>query len=198
MKFGIRHACSTVRRYMVKRCPGRGDSQAWRSFLKDQAKAIWCCDFFVQYTVGFRVLYIFVIMGLPSRKVIHLHVTGHPTLEWTKQQMRNACFEEEPKFLLYDNDGELGRPFRVKMAEEGKTRLTSKSLPSRLTSRVPLFRPWPLSHSCIEVRPFAASARVTILPASRSHNTELATAAQRSQSMKLRLTVENACCRSGM
>jgi transposase len=127
VKFGIRYACSTVRRYMVKRRPGPRDSQAWRSFLKDQAKAIWCCDFFVQHTVGFRVLYIFVIMELASRKVIHLHVTDHPTLEWTKQQIRNACFEEEPRFLLHDNDGkfgQLGRPSRV---ERGGKRVSCRS-----------------------------------------------------------------------
>ena len=40
VKFGIRHACSTVRRYMVKRRSGPEDSQAWRSFLKNQAEAI--------------------------------------------------------------------------------------------------------------------------------------------------------------
>ena len=40
-------------------------------------------------------------------------------------------------------------------------------------------------------------ARVTTLLNSRSHSTELATAAQRSQSPKLKLTVENACCRNG-
>ncbi len=79
MKFGIRHAGSTVRRYIVKNRPGRADSQAWRSFLENQAKAIWCCDFFVQHTVGFRVLYIFVVMELASRKVIHMHVTSHLT-----------------------------------------------------------------------------------------------------------------------
>jgi len=100
VKFGIRHACSTVRKYMVKRRPGPADSQAWRSFLKNQAKAMWFCDFFVQHTVGFRVLYEFVVMEIASRKVIHLHVTDHPTLEWTEQQLRNACFEEQPKFLL--------------------------------------------------------------------------------------------------
>ena len=35
------------------------------------------------------------------------------------QQIRNACFEEQPKFLLHDNDGkfgQLGRPFRVENA----------------------------------------------------------------------------------
>lgn len=41
-------------------------------------------------------------------------------------------------------------------------------------------------------------ARVTSLPNSRSHNTELATAAQRSQSSRLKLTVENVCCRNGV
>jgi hypothetical protein len=41
-------------------------------------------------------------------------------------------------------------------------------------------------------------ARVTTLLNSRSHNTELATAAQYSQSPRLKLTVENACCRNGM
>ena len=56
MKFGIRHACSTVRRYMVKRRPGPTDSQAWKSFLKNQVKALWSCDFFVQHTVGYQVL----------------------------------------------------------------------------------------------------------------------------------------------
>jgi transposase InsO family protein len=116
IKFGIRHACSTVRKYMVKRRPGPKDSQAWRSFLKNQAKAMWSCDFFVQHTIGFRVLYIFVIMELGSRKVIHFNVTEHPTLEWTKQQIRNACFDSQPKFMLHDNDGkfgQFGRPIRV-------------------------------------------------------------------------------------
>ena len=104
---------------MVKRCRGPGDSQAWRSFLKNKAKAMWCCDFFVQHAIGFRVLYVFVIMELASRKVVHLHVTDHPTLEWAKQQVRNACLEEQPKFLLHDNDGkfgQLGRAFRVERA----------------------------------------------------------------------------------
>ncbi len=67
VKFGIHHASSTVRRYMVKRRPP-SDSQAWRSFLKNQAKAMWTCDFFVQHTIGFRVLYVFIIMELSSRE----------------------------------------------------------------------------------------------------------------------------------
>jgi putative transposase len=119
VKFGVRHASSTVRRYMAKRRPGPADSQAWKTFLKNQTKSVWSFDFFVQHTVWFRVLYVFIVMEIASRKVIHLHVTDHPTLEWKKQQIRNACFEEQPSFLLHDNDGkfgQLGRPYRVENA----------------------------------------------------------------------------------
>jgi putative transposase len=121
IKFGIRHASSTIRRFMVKRRSGPTDPQTWRSFLKNQAKAMWSGDLFVQPTVAFQVLYIFVVMELASRKVVHLHVTDHPTLEWTKRQIRNVCFEEQPKFLIHDNDGKFGpfgRPLRVENAGE--------------------------------------------------------------------------------
>jgi hypothetical protein len=56
----------------------------------------------------------------------------------------------------------------------------------------------------IEEQPAAGSSyvtpglRVKSLLNSRSHSTELATAAQRSQSPTLKFTVENACCRNGM
>ena len=104
---------------MVSGRPGSRDSQAWRTFLKNQSRAIWSCDFFVQHTVGFRVFYVFVIMELASRRVVHFNVTEHPTIEWVKQQVRNVCFEEQPKFLIHDNDGkygQLGRPILVEKA----------------------------------------------------------------------------------
>ena len=63
---------------MVKRRPP-SHSQAWRSFLRNQAKAMWTCDFFVQHTIGFRVLYVFIIVELSSRKLIHFNVTEYPT-----------------------------------------------------------------------------------------------------------------------
>lgn len=45
---------------------------------------------------------------------------------------------------------------------------------------------------------FSPTLRVTILLSSRSHSTELDTAAQNSQSPALKLTVENASCRKGV
>ena len=94
---------------MVKPTRPRGDSLTWRTFLKNQADAIWMCDFCVQHTVRFTALYIFVIMELGSRKVVHINVTEHPTLAWVKRQVRDATFDEEPKFLIHDNDGIFGQ-----------------------------------------------------------------------------------------
>ena len=74
------------------------------------------CDFCIQHTVRFTALYIFVIMELGSRKVVHINVTEHPTLAWVKQQFRDAIFDGEPKFVIYDNDGifgQLGKPVTV-------------------------------------------------------------------------------------
>ena len=120
VKFGIHHSPATIRKYMMKGpLRRRRHSQAWRTFLKNQAGAIWSCDFFVQYTVRFRAIYVFVVMELASRKVIHYNVTEHPTLDWTKQQIRNVCSQAQPKFLIHDNDGkfgQLGRPLRVDKA----------------------------------------------------------------------------------
>jgi hypothetical protein len=65
----------------------------------------------------------------PDGQCIHLHVTGRPTLEWAKQQIRNACCEEQPRFLLHDNDGkfgQLGCPFES-MRDRNKARAATPS-----------------------------------------------------------------------
>ncbi len=113
VKFGIKHSEATVRKYMVKPSRPRTNSLSWRTFLKNQASAIWTCDFCVQQTVRFSALYAFIIMELGTRRVMHVNVTETPRLAWVKQQVRDATFEGAPKFLLHDNDGifgQLGKP----------------------------------------------------------------------------------------
>ena len=127
LKFGIDHSPATVRKYMVKPSRPRGDSMTWRTFLKNQADAIWTCDFCVQYTVKFTALYIFVIMELGSRKVVHINVTEHPTLAWVKQQLRDATFEEQPKFLIHDNDGIFGHLGKPATVEVGGKKVSCRS-----------------------------------------------------------------------
>ena len=64
---------------------------------------------------------------VPGRKLIHFNVTEYATLEWTKQQVRNACFEEQPKFLLHDNDGKFGQLGRLQGVDSAGKRISCRS-----------------------------------------------------------------------
>jgi len=127
IKFGIEHSPTTVGKYMVRK-PGRPrGGQTWKAFLKSQADGIWMCDFFVQHTVRFTALYAFVVMELETRKIVHWNVTQHPTLAWVKQQMRDATYREQPKFLIHDNDGKFGQFGRPLQVNAGGKKLSCRS-----------------------------------------------------------------------
>jgi putative transposase len=103
-KFGIQHSPSTVRRYMVPRKPR--DDQTWRTFVRNHAKELWACDFLTQYTALFTIAYVFIIMQIDTRRIVHVNVTSNPTLPWVKQQIREATGTDvAPRFLVHDNDG---------------------------------------------------------------------------------------------
>jgi putative transposase len=103
LKLGLRVSPRTVRKYMPKRSPGRprGD-QRWATFLRNDAKAIVACDFFVALTGTFRLLYVFVVIHHGSRRLLHFNVTAHPSAAWTRQQRREALgFEQAHRDLLH-------------------------------------------------------------------------------------------------
>jgi len=70
LKLGIRISPRTVRKYLPKRPPGRprGDLR-WSTFLRNQATAIFACDFFVAVTATFRMLYVFVVIEHGTRRL---------------------------------------------------------------------------------------------------------------------------------
>ena len=74
VKLGIRVSPRTVRKYMPRRPPAqpRGD-QRWSTFLKNHAKAILACDFFVAVTATFRMLYVFVVIEHSTRRLAHVN-----------------------------------------------------------------------------------------------------------------------------
>jgi transposase InsO family protein len=75
------------------------------TFVRNHAHAILSCDFFAVVTVRFRVLYVFVLMELGRRRILHFNLTAHPTAEWTLQQFRDAISGEEAyRFLIHDRD----------------------------------------------------------------------------------------------
>ncbi|MFC1573478.1 helix-turn-helix domain-containing protein, partial [Candidatus Eisenbacteria bacterium] len=117
-KFGVHHSPSTVRGYMVRRTP-RGD-QTWRTFVRNHAKELWACDFMTQYTAFFAIAYVFIIMQIDTRKIVHVNVTTNPTLPWVKQQIREATSDDiVPRFLVHDNDGIFGQYGKRVTVERG-------------------------------------------------------------------------------
>ena len=72
----------------------RSDRQAGRvvisAGLKNHAKAILACDFFVAVTATFRILYVFVVIEHSTRRLAHINVTTNPNADWTLQQLRKV------------------------------------------------------------------------------------------------------------
>jgi len=60
LKLGIEVAQSTVAKYMAK--GGRGRSQTWKTFLHNHAAAIAAMDFLIVPTIGFKLLFVLVIL----------------------------------------------------------------------------------------------------------------------------------------
>ncbi len=79
LKLGFQVAQSSVAKYMVKR--RTPPSQGWRAFLRNHAPDIAAMDLFVVPTIGFDLLYAFVIIRLDRRDLIWINVTANPTAD---------------------------------------------------------------------------------------------------------------------
>src|SRR6266853_1477223 len=103
LKLGFEVAQSSVAKYMVK---WRGPpSQGWRTFLRSHAPSIAAMDLFVVPTIGFKMLYAFVIVRLDRRDLVWISVTAHPTAEWVARQITEAFpWNEAPHYMIRDRD----------------------------------------------------------------------------------------------
>ncbi len=56
-------------------------------------------------TATFRLLHIFLVLDIGTRRILHWNVTEHPTAEWTAQQFRSFSKGDEPyRFVVHDRD----------------------------------------------------------------------------------------------
>jgi len=87
LKLAIRVSPRTVQKYLAGGGrPGHkpDPSQRWLTFVRNHAQAIVACDFLVVVTARFGVLYVFVLMELGRRKILHHNV-------WSANPIKPIC-----------------------------------------------------------------------------------------------------------
>lgn len=112
LKLEIKVATATIQKYIRQVRPFRVPSQTWSVFLNNHAKGVWACDFLPVIDLFFRQMYLFFIVELSSRRIVHFNVTAHPTDAWVAQQLREAtACGQAPRFLIRDRDRKYGDTF---------------------------------------------------------------------------------------
>ena len=120
LKLGLRVSPRTVRKYLRRDRPRGSPDQRWDTFVRNHAKAIVACDFFVTVTATFRILYVFVAMEIGSRRILHCNVVAHPTAAWTTQQFREVLAGAHPyRFVIHDRDSIFSRSLDTALEDFG-------------------------------------------------------------------------------
>jgi hypothetical protein len=118
LKLGFEVAQSSVAKYMVRR--HRSPSQGWRTFLRNHAPDIAAMDLFVAPTIGFDLLYAFVIVRLDRRDLVWINVTTNPTTEWIARQLTEAFpWNNAPRYVIRDRDRIYGTVVTRRMRAMG-------------------------------------------------------------------------------
>jgi len=111
-KLGVDVSKSSIQKVVAGVRKHRVSKQTWATFLRHHANEIWACDCLQTHDLFFRTVFVFVIVELGSRRMVHVGVTRSPADEWTARQLREATpFGEGPRFLIRDNDGKYGSSF---------------------------------------------------------------------------------------
>jgi transposase InsO family protein len=82
---------------------------------------IWACDFFCVQTVLFQTLYVFFVVRLANREILHFEVTRHPIADWAVRQVVECCAwgRAPPRFLIHDRDSRHGASFERRVRHLG-------------------------------------------------------------------------------
>jgi putative transposase len=115
LKLGIKVSKETVKKYMKrarKGLPSRDHGQSWATFITNHAGETWACDFVQTFDIFFRTIFVYFIVELGSRRIVHYGVTRSPSDFWVAQRVRAATpYDEGPRFLIRDNDSKYGQCF---------------------------------------------------------------------------------------
>jgi hypothetical protein len=126
LKLSFEVAQPSVAKYMVKR--REPPSQGWRTFLRNHASEIAAMDFFVVPTIGFDLLYAFVIVRIDRRDLVWINVTKNPTAEWVARQITEAFpWDGAPGYMIRDRDRIYGGTGHSSLACDGHSGQTYRT-----------------------------------------------------------------------
>ena len=106
LKLGYDICETSIAKYMVRR--PSPPSQTWQTFIQNHMAEIVAIDFFTVPTVTFKTLYVFLVLSLDRRRIVHFNVTANPTAAWTSLQLIQA--------FPFDSSPRLDRPGRTATA----------------------------------------------------------------------------------
>ncbi len=107
LKLGYDVAEATVARHSAKRTPS--PIQSWPTFLRNRLTEIVAIDVFTVPTATFETLYVFLVLSLDRRRIIHFNVTDSLIAEWTSRSLVQAFpFDTAPRYCLRDRDSIYG------------------------------------------------------------------------------------------
>ena len=95
LKLGFQVAQSSVAKYMAKR--RASPSQGWCTFLRNHAPNIAAMDLFVVPTIGFKLLYAFVVLRLDRRELVWINGVARQITEAFPSN-------EAPRYMIRDRD----------------------------------------------------------------------------------------------
>ena len=120
LKLGITLSKRAIQKYMPKEKRSPSSGQTWATFLKNQADNTWACDFTVVYDWLFRPWYVFVVMELKTRRIVHTGVTNSPIDAWTTRRLREATpWGKSHRYLIHAHDHIFGSLFTAVAVSSG-------------------------------------------------------------------------------
>jgi hypothetical protein len=93
-KLGIEVAKSTVEKHRVPL--EKPPTPTWKTFLNNHRQDLVSLDFFIVPTVTYKVLFVLLILTHQRRRVVHFHVTEHPTAEETPSFVSHGLSRAAP------------------------------------------------------------------------------------------------------
>jgi putative transposase len=121
-KLGHDVSKDSVAKYMPKPAgrPRRPPSQTWKTFMRNHLPGTIAIDFLTVPTVTFGIVYVFFVLSLARRRILHVNVTAHPRATWTAQQIVEASgTAPAPSRLIRDRDGIYGAEFDARVVRLG-------------------------------------------------------------------------------